>query len=165
MEFFKSQIIPGEVFVQLIAFVIVFWTLKLLAWKPLLRALESRRERIRTQFEELEAAKGDIEKLKAEYQTHLTKIEEEARARLQEAVEEGRRIARQIQDKAREDSQLTLEKAKESLEIEVAKARITLRREIADLAIAVSEKILKEKMTDAKQQEKIMELIEELDKA
>ena len=33
MEFFKANIIPGEVFVQLIAFIIVFWTLKLLAWR------------------------------------------------------------------------------------------------------------------------------------
>ena len=165
MEFFKANIIPGEVLVQLIAFLIVFFTLKALAWKPLLKALELRRERIQDQFNQIEAAKKDIEKLKAEYGAHLQKIDDEARGKIQEAVEEGRRIARDMQEKARAESQSSFEKAKENLNLEVAKAKITLRREIADLAILVSEKVIRERLSDAKQQEKILELIEELEKS
>ncbi|MBI3312602.1 MAG: F0F1 ATP synthase subunit B, partial [Candidatus Omnitrophica bacterium] len=74
------------------------------------------------------------------------------------------KIAKEIQEKARAESQASFEKAKDNLAIETAKARITLRREIADLAVSVSEKVLREKLTEAKQQEKIMGLIEELEK-
>ena len=131
MEFFKATIIPGEVFVQLIAFIIVFWTLKKLAWKPLLSALASRREKIQSDFERIEAAKKEIEELKTKYTAHLQKIEDEARGKIQEAVEEGRRIGREIQEKARADAQTTFDQAKENLALEAAKARLQLRHEIA----------------------------------
>ncbi len=163
MEFFKANIHLGEVFVQLIAFIIVFWTLKLLAWKPLLKALDLRRERIQEEFDKIENAKKEIEGLKKEYAFRLQKIEDEARGKLQEAIEEGRRIARQIQDTARAESQTTFDKAKENLNLEIAKARLSLRREIADLAIGVAEKVIHEKMTDPKQQEKVLEIIKELE--
>lgn len=166
MEFFQANIKLGEVFVQLIAFVIVFWTLKLLAWKPLLKALEGRRERIKSEFDKIEEAQKEIDSLKAEYHAHLQKIDEEARGKIQQAIEEGRRIAREIQEKARAESQATFEKTQENLEIEIAKARKELRMEIADLAVRVSERVLKEKMSDAKAQEqKALEMIEELEKS
>ncbi len=165
MEFFKANIQLGEVLVQLIAFVIVFWTLKLMAWKPLLRSLELRREKIRSEFEKIDHARKEIEALKAEYQAHLQKIEDEARSKIQLAVEEGRKIAREIQDKARTESQAAFDKAKENLDLETAKARLSLRREIADLAINISERVLGERLRDDKNQnEKVLELLTELEK-
>ncbi len=165
MEFFKNNIIPAEVFVQLLAFLIVFFTLKALAWKPILASLAARRDRIQGDFDSIEKAKKEIEGLKAEYSAHLQKIDDEARAKIQEAIEEGRTVARDLQEKARADAQETFEKNKENLALEVAKARIQLRREIAGLAVSVSEKILQEKMTDDKQQDKILSMIEELESA
>ena len=166
MEFFQANIHLGEVFVQLLAFIIVFWTLKLLAWKPLQNALEVRREKIKSDFEKIEAAKKDIEALKSQYTTSLQKIEDEARSKIQQAIEEGRKIAREIQEKARTESQATFEKTKENLELEVSKARLTFRRDIAELAINASERVLKEKLSDARaQQEKVLEIIEDLEKS
>ncbi len=164
MEFFKANIIPGEVFVQIIAFLIVFWVLKLYAWKPILKALDARRQRIRDEFDRIETLKKEIDQLKAEYAEHLRKIDEEARVKIQQAVEEGRKVAREIQEKARIESQANFEKAKDNIELEIAKARISLRREVADLSLRVSEKIIREQMDDAKLEKKVLELIEELDK-
>lgn len=166
MEFFQTNIIPAEVVVQILAFLIVFFTLRKLAWKPVLDSLEARRAKIRGEFESIEAAKKEIEALKAEYAASLQKIEDQARAKLQEAIDEGRRISREIQEKARLESQATFEKAKENLAIEVAKARISLRRDIAEIALDASEKVLREKMSDdKKQQEKILSIIEDMEKA
>lgn len=166
MEFLRDNIIPGEVIVQLLAFLVVFTVLKLFAWQPVLNALEARRERIRSQFAQIEVSKKEIESLKTEYHAHLQKIEDEARAKIQEAIEEGRRIGREIQEKARKESQGTLEKAKENIEIELAKARIELRREIAGLALNVTERILQEKLSDAAAQEaKALAILSELERA
>ncbi len=126
MEFFKANIHLGEVFVQLIAFIIVFLTLKGMAWKPILRGMELRRARIQQEFESIESAKKGLESMKAEYTALLQKIEDEARAKIQEAVNDGRRISKELQDKARAESQVVFEKAKENLELEIAKARIAL---------------------------------------
>lgn len=166
MEFFKANIIPSEVIVQLIAFLLVFFALRKMAWKPVLDSLEARRSKIKSEFESIEAARKEIEALKAQYAASLQKIEDQARAKLQEAIDEGRRISREIQDAARLESQATYEKAKENLALEVAKARVSLRHDIAGLALDASEKVLKEKMSDdKKQQEKIMSIIEEMEKA
>lgn len=166
MEFFAQNIKLGEVVVQLVAFIIVFLTLKALAWKPILSSLEARRSKIENELNHIDQAKKDIERLKNEYTAHLQKIEEEARMKVQQAVDEGRRIAKEIQDKARTESQATFDKAKENLELEAAKARIAMRQEIANLTLNASEKVLNEKMaSDAAQQAKILEIIGDLEKA
>lgn len=165
MEFFQANIKLGEVVVQLVAFVVVFLTLKAMAWKPLQQSLESRRSKIQHEFDLIEKSRKEMEAMKTDYSAKLQKIEEDARAKIQEALDEGRRISKEIQDKARAESQATLEKAKENLAIETAKARIALRQEIADLAIHASEKVLSEKLsTDKAQQAKIMDIISELEK-
>ena len=164
MDFFKQNIIPGEVLIQLIAFLIVFWTLKKLAWKPVLNSLEARRMKIKENLDGIETAKQDIEKLKTEYTAHIQKIDDEARSKIQQAIDEGRRISREIQDKARVDAQATFEKSKENLAIEIEKAKISLRRETANLVLQVAEKVIEEKMTDEKQQEKTLQMIEAFEK-
>lgn len=162
MDFFKQNIIPGEVIVQLVAFLVVFWTLKHYAWGPLLKALEARRQKIRSDFDSIDVARKEIDALKTEYSGHLQKIEEEARVKLQEAIEDGRRIARDLQDKARAEAQETFEKAKENLNLEIAKARIELKREIATLSIQIAEKVINEKAGDSAQHERVMAMIDEI---
>lgn len=162
MDFFKQNIIPGEVIVQLVAFLVVFWTLKRFAWGPLQNALEARRQKIRSDFDSIDAGRKEIDALKAEYAGHIQKIEEEARVKLQDAIDEGRRIARDLQDKARAEAQETFEKAKENLNLEIAKARIELKREIASLSIQIAEKVINEKAGDASQNDRVMAMIDEI---
>ena len=164
MEFFQENIHLSEVLVQLVAFLIVFFTLKKFAWKPLLSIIRARRERFESEWGGIEKTKQDVAALQKDYQAHLQKIEEEARAKMQEAIQEGRRLAREIQERARLESQTSFEKAKANLELEVQKARLTLRQEIAVLSIQVAEKILTEKMDSAHQEKKALEILGEFEK-
>ena len=164
MEFFQSNLNLGEVFVQLLAFTIVFLALKSVAWKPLLKLLDERREKIRTGFEEIEQAKQDIERLKTDYEHARAHIEEEARKKLQEALDEGKRVAREIQESARRESRVILEKSKADLQLEMAKAKVTLRNEIADLTIRATERLIAEKLDETKDKELVLDLIEDLEK-
>jgi F-type H+-transporting ATPase subunit b len=164
MEFFQENIRLAEVLVQLIAFLIVFFTLKKFAWKPLLAIIQSRRERFENEWGGIEKTKQEVAALQKDYLAHLQKIEEETRAKMQEAIQEGRRLAREIQEKARLESQTSFEKAKANIDLEVQKARLTLRQEIADLSIRVAEKILTEKMDAAQQEKKALQILGELEK-
>lgn len=165
MEFFKSNINLGEIFVQLLAFVIVFWTLKSLAWKQLLKALDERRNRIKNEFDKIEAAKMEIEQLRVEYANHLRKIDEEARLKLQETVSAGKQISREIQEEARRNAREILEKAKEDVKLEVAKARVVLRDEIAGLVVSATERLLERKMDAEKDKEMVLGFIDHLKEA
>lgn len=163
MEFFAQNIIPGEVLVQLLAFGIVFFALKALAWKPFLTTLEARRERIRTELEEIENAKCEIDCLRADYDSRLRKIQEEAREKLQESVEEGRRISRELADEARHEAQNILEKVKSDIRLEHEKATATLREEIATLALAATERLVQAKLDQRKDRELALNFIQELE--
>lgn len=164
MEYFQENIRLAEVGVQLVAFLIVFFTLRKFAWKPLLSIIRSRRERFESEWQGIEKTKQDVAALQKDYQAHLQKIEDEARARMQEAIQEGRRLAREIQEKARLESQASFEKAKDNIELEIQKARLTMRQEVAELSIQVAEKLLTEKMSDALQEKKALEILGELEK-
>ena len=164
MDFFQENIRLGEVAVQLLAFVIVFYFLKKFAWQPILHVIKSRRERFEHEWTDIEKMKAEVAKLEKDYQAHLKKIEEEARVKMQEAVQEGRGIAREIQEKARAESQASYEKAKAHIELELEKSRLELRREIAKLSVQVAEKVIREKMDAPQQEKKALEMLEELEK-
>lgn len=153
----------SEILTQALGFLLLVWVLKRVFWKPVLGILEARRSRIEEAFRQIDSQKKEIETLRSDYERRIDKIEEEVRAKLQAAIDEGRRIAREIQEKAREEAKDALTRTKENLSLEIAKARVELRREIADLTLLATEKLLREKMTDEKHREKILEMIEELE--
>lgn len=152
-----------EILTQALGFLLLVWVLKRLFWKPILATLEARRSKIQEAFQQIEKQQKDIENLQADYRSRIERIEEEARGKLQSAIDEGRRIAREIQEKAREEAHEALDRSKENLVLEIAKARVELRREIVELTLLASEKLLREKMTDEKHRQKILEMIEELE--
>jgi len=164
MEFFKENISFVEVLVQLFAFLIVFFTLKKFAWKPVLNVIKARRERFEHEWTDIEKMKSELTNLEANYKAHLDKIEDEARAKMQEAIREGRQVAREIQEKARLDSQTSFEKAKANIDLEIEKARVEFRRDVARLSLQVAEKILQEKLDAVQQEKKALSLIDELEK-
>ena len=153
-----------EILTQAGAFVLLVWVLKKMAWKPLLKLLDERRERIRKGFEEIENAKKEVEKLKADYEQARSHIEDEARKKLQEAIDEGKNVARELQENARREARSILEKAKEDIQLEVAKAKVTLRNEIADLTLAATERLIQEKLNETKDKELVLDFIEDLKK-
>ena len=100
---------------QILGFLIVLWIMKRFAWKPLLRTLEERKERIRSELEEAERRKEDAEKLRQQYEDKIESIDAEARARLQEAVKNAQKVASEIKDEARADVKEMLGRARDEI--------------------------------------------------
>ncbi len=154
-----------EILTQALSFAILFWILKKLAWKPVLDLLETRRHKISSSFEEIEKTKAELSGLKTEYDRKLARIEEEARGKLQEMIQEGKKVSREIQDSARNQAKEILEKSKEDIELEAKKARVVLRKEMAALVFQATEKLVKEKLSQKKDEELILEFIKELEES
>ena len=153
-----------EILTQAAAFILLVWVLKKMAWRPLLKLLDERREKIKSGFHEIEQAKKEVEVLKQDYEKARANIEEEARGKLQQAVDDGKRIAKEIQEGARTSAQNILEKAKEDIRLEVAKAKVTLRGEIADLTLRATERLIEEKVDEKKDKEIVLNFIDQLEK-
>ncbi len=152
-----------QILTQIVGFLILLYLLKRFAWKPLLSLLDERRERIASEFKNIENLKEELAKIEVDYRIKLAEIDTQARLRLQEAISEGQRISIEIQDKAREDAKKILSKAKVNIELEMAKAKVELRNEVAALAIRAAEKILREELDGKKQRELVIDFIEKVE--
>jgi len=148
-----------------IGFLITLWVPKEFAWAPLLNLMEERRNRIKSEFENIEAERARADALLAEYEAKLREIDAERRAKLVEAVDEGRKIAEEIKAAAHDEAREITVKAKSDLERDVAKARVTLQGDMVALTLAATEKLIRQKMDDAKHRELISSFIDNLEKA
>jgi F-type H+-transporting ATPase subunit b len=153
----------SQIVTQIIGFLILLWLLKKFAWKPILQLLEDRRNKIVSEFVQIEQTKLEIAKLRQEYEQQLKNTDAQARQKILEAIQEGQKIAVEIQEKARNDSKQIIEKAKQNVELEIAKAKVELRNEIVNLTLAATEKMIYEKLDDQKHRELINQYIGTLD--
>ena len=154
------KLIWQEILTQIFGFLIILVLLKIFTWKPILKLLDERKKRIASEFDNIEKAKQEMAKLREEYEVKLKEIDLEARKRIQEAIAEGQKMAADLQVEAREEAKKVLDRAKENIELEVAKAKVELRDDIVNMAILATEKIINERLDDAKHKELIVEFIE-----
>lgn len=149
---------------QIIGFLLAVWILKAFAWKPLLKMLDDRKQKIIGDINEAENIKSDANKMLDEYQSQLRDIETEARAKIQEAISDGNRIASEIREQARDESRLILAKSREELARDVAKARVQLRDDMASMAVRAAEKIISTELDDSEQKRLLDDFLKEVDR-
>lgn len=148
-----------------LGFLITLWILKKFAWGPLLNLMDERREKIAGEFQKIEDDKEKVAEQASEYDGKLQKIDEERRARLVEAVNEGKGIAEQIKAAAREEAKQINTKAKAELDRDVAKAKVQLKNDMIAITMTAAEKIINEKLDDARHREMIGNFIDSVEKA
>lgn len=151
-----------QVITQIAAFLLFVWILRRYAWGPLTAMIDSRRQAIEEQFRRIETLRGEAERLEKEYAERLRDIDAEARRHVQEAVAEGRRVRDEIIERARQESEELREKQERLLELEVAKARISLRDDIVKMAIAATERLLRENLDRDRQRRLVQQFLDEV---
>ncbi len=153
-----------QILTQIAGFLVLLWLLRRFAWPQLFQVLEARRERIAAEMADLDRQKADLARLEADYKTRLAELDAQARQRLLEAVEEGRRVSREIQEKAREDAAKTIERARQGLELEVTAARAHLHDEVVTLALRAAERVIRERLDDAKHRALVADFITQVER-
>ena len=154
-----------QIISQALSFLILLWVLRRFAWKPLLGALDARRQHIEDELRKVSESRQEMIRLQTEYAERITKIEDEARDKIQQAVKDGKRIAGEIQEEARGQAHAIITKSKETVELELAKAKVTLRDQVATMTMDAVEKLLHQKL-DAKADRKLVETtLDELERS
>ena len=137
---------------QLINFTALLIVLRLLVYKPVLKMLDDRRERIR---EGLSAAeRGQEAALEANRQTEAEI--ETARREGQNIIGQAQQVAERLQEDARQQTLQQQETMMGRTRLEIQRERDSaiaeLRREFADLTIAASEKVIGQSLDRAAHQ-------------
>ena len=152
----------GNIIWTLLTFLAVVFALGKFAWRPILKALQSREEFIAKSIRDADDANKKAQQQFARYTEQLDKARAEAGA----IVEEGRRdaevVKREIHEKARQEADAMIERARR----EVGVARDSAVRELYDLgarlATDVAGKIIAKELNPADHQRLIEESITEL---
>ena len=154
----------SQILSQIIAFLVMVWVLGKFGWKPLLKHLDERKEKIRAEFQEIENEKENVQALIFEYKEKIHSLEDNARHRLGEVIAEGQAIADEIKSKAQESVKEAQIKIQANIQLEIAKAQELLKERLVEIVMTTTERALQGTLQDA-DHKKIMEefVIKELE--
>lgn len=136
------------VFVQMVAFLVLFAILYKFLFKRVAGFMKTRTEEIESTFKKIEQERAEIDRLAKEYKDHLANIEKEAYAKIQEAIKEGTSARNEIVTAAQENARSELEKARSEIHREKEKAILELRNDVIKLSLQATEKIIEMKMDE-----------------
>ena len=122
--------------------IVLVWALK----KPIANGLNSRRQGIEDQFDELEARRGEAERLYKEYEAKLSGIDAEVQSIIDAAVAQGEAEKQKIIDDANRAAGDIKRQAEMAMQHELAMATKRLREEIAEQAVMMAEEIIKKNL-------------------
>lgn len=145
----------AQIFTQIVSFLIVLWVLKRFAWKPVLKVIEDRENKIKSEFASIEKQKAENDRLRQLYDHKLNDAAKEVKDLIKEGKESGKRIAKEIEESAHRESKKIISHTKEELQKEIHKAKGELKHELVTMTLAATEKIVKTEM-DPKRQEALV---------
>lgn len=132
----------GLVIWTIASFLILVTLLRVLAWKPLLGAVEARENRMREEREKAEAARREAERIRNELDSKLVRIDEDSKNILAEAARKGEAVRAQIKKDAEVEVKNLMDKARLQLGEEKRRLVGELRSEVASLSVLAAERLL-----------------------
>ncbi len=153
---------PGLFIWTILTFLILFFVLAKFAWKPLLAALESRENTIKSSLEDAEKAKTELEHLNAESEEIIAKARSEAQTIRVEAKSAAEKIKADVMVQAGKDAKKIRDEAEKQIQVEKDKAINEIRQEVVNLTMTVAEKVIKKNLSKEDNQSLIEDSIKHL---
>ncbi|MFQ5798202.1 MAG: F0F1 ATP synthase subunit B [Bacteroidota bacterium] len=156
---------PGLIIWTAITFFLLLLILRKVAWKPILTALQTREDTIRSSLERAEEAKRGAEHILEENRKNLTRVEQESFRIINEGKSLAEKMKSEILEKANGQARRMIEDAREGINHEKEVALAELRSEVADLAVLAASKILEETLDVRKHRKMVDNFLKELPKS
>jgi F-type H+-transporting ATPase subunit b len=137
----------GLLFWSLISFVVVFFVLRGVAWKPILATIKEREDSIESALQAAKHARAEMENLKNSNEDLLKEARLEREKIVREAQATASALVADAHEKARNEASRLLDDARTTIQAEKASALAEIRNEVANLSISIAEKVLGEKLT------------------
>lgn len=147
---------------QLVNFALLFGVLSWLVYKPILRVLDDRRERVRKAMEDakaIENQKREIDQFKLE---QFKKIDAECGKFLEAAKTQAEATKKEIITAAEQEAAGILDKAKQQIADDRKRLMTEAQNTLAALIIRITEKILEREFSPADQKRLITQLQKDL---
>ncbi len=133
--------LPGLI-AQLVNFTILLIVLRLFLFKPIMRVVDERRQRIEEGLVASEQAAHAAEQSQEESRAVLEEARAEGRELVARAQETSARLREELEAQARRDAEQIVTRARSEMELESQRAIQALRQEFADLTVRAAERVV-----------------------
>jgi len=127
---------------QVVNFLILVWLLKRFLYRPILKAIEEREEKIRSRLSEAEVQKEQAEEEREAYYQQKKELEEQRGELLEEAHQEAREERRKLLEEARAESEELRARLRRSIREEYETLYQDLKARLQDEVFALARKVL-----------------------
>lgn len=152
---------PGLLLWTLLAFLIVFFILKKMAWPAIIKGLKEREAGIADAIATAERVKAEMAALKNENEALMTQAREERATMIKEAKEHTNKMISDAKDKAKSEYDRIVAEAQSAITQQKNAALTEVKNQVGALVIEVSEKILRRELSDKAEQEKYINQLAE----
>jgi F-type H+-transporting ATPase subunit b len=142
----------GYLFVQIIAFIVIYVLLTRFIYDPLISVLKERRTRIQKGLEDAEKAANARMNAEAEAEKVLQQARSEAQGIIEEARGRGEEVAAQVQADARAEAERIREDARTSAVEERNTQLAGLRSQVAAISVEEAQNFIGEALDEKRQQ-------------
>lgn len=136
----------GLLFWTTIIFLVFWFGLGKMAFKPIASALKKREDDIQSALDEAKKAKTEMAALNARNEELLVEAREERTKILREAKEAKEEIIKEARDKAKEEAQRIVTNAKIEIDNQKNAAMAELKNQVGVMAIDIAEKVIKKEL-------------------
>src|SRR5829696_345457 len=147
---------------QMVNFAIILFVLWKFAYRPVLKLLEDRRQKVAEAMANAENAKADLARAEGARQEILNQANVQATKLIEEARAAAARVQEQETQKAIAAAKDIVEKARQATEAEHARMLADLRREVGRLVVATTGRVVGKTLTPDDQQRLANEATREL---
>ncbi len=143
----------GLAFWALVAFAILFFVLKKMAWKPMLTAISEREQNIEDAISKADKLKVEMAQMASENEILLQRAREERAAMIKDAKETADKMVAEAKDKAKAEYDRIVGDAQVAITQQKNAALTEVKNQVGGLVIEVSEKILRRELSNKAEQE------------
>lgn len=144
--------INATLIAQILNFLVLLVILAKFAYKPLMQAMDDRRNRIINDLDSAEQTRLDAEALKEQYAEQLAGARQEATEIVTKANQIAQNIHDELVEQARVEQEAMMANAKERIEQEKQQALLDIRTEVIKLSTLIAGKIVNQKLNSEKDQ-------------
>jgi len=146
---------------QIINFVLLLIIFRMVLYRPLLKILDERKQRIQEGLDASDEAKRRLSQTEQEVAKELEKARQQGQEQIAQAQQISARIQEESRQAARNEAEQILERARGEIQLERDSAIAALRQEFAGLTIIAAERVIKEELDVNKHRRLIEEVLAE----
>ena len=151
-------------FAQILNFLILVAILRALCYRPVVRMIKAREDKIAESLAKADSDVAEAESLKKDYQAQLA----EAREKAQAIVDKAEKVAASNRETSLQDTKREIEQMKKAAQAEIQRDRERaadqLKKEIVALSLLAAGKVVEKNMEASENEALVGDFIDKLDK-